>query len=355
MARMTIYLNAGGHGLPSAATRARLLTHARCEAEAGSLAALSMAEAELTQLRAKAARLVGTTPAQVALGHTTSQFWLAAIARLPLSGRRLLIAPHEWGNHLRHLRHVAPDLGLRLDILPRDEALDPAAWAARMDEDVAALLLPQVTSAQGLVYPVTRIAALPRPEQTLVIVDAAQSLGRIEVPQGWDVLAGTARKWLRGPRATALLALSPRASAVLGVQAAGLEPMDANVALRLGMAAALDQVLTMGVTQAGARLNDVAALFRRALGRDDRLAGWLAAGTPAGEQAPGHITLAVPASERARLAQALERAGIVAKWPDPAVEEPQAQLNPGVALLRITPHLDNDAAEAEALAAALAG
>lgn len=355
MTRMAIYLNAGGHGLPSAVTRARLLAHAVTEAEDGPLAAIEAAAAELAELRDKAARLLGTAPAQVALGNTTSQFWLAAMARLPLRGRRLLLAPHEWGNHLRYLRQIAPDLGLHLEILPVAEAMDPAAWAARMDEDVAALILPQVTSAQGLIYPVAAIAALPRPEQALVIVDTAQSLGRVEVPPGWDVVTGTARKWLRGPRTTAMLALSPRASAVLGTPATGLEPMDANIALRLGMGLALDQVLTRGIAETGAQLAGIATVFRQALAAQDRLGDWLAAGTPAGALAPGHVTLAVPSAERARLTQGLERAGIIAKWADPAVEEPQAPCGAGTELLRITPHLDNTAAEAEALAAALSG
>lgn len=352
---MTIYLNAGGHGLPVAATRARLLAHAVTEAEQGTLAAIDAAAAELAELRGKAARVLGTAPAQVALGNTTSQFWLAAMARLPLRGRRLLIAPHEWGNHLRYLRQIAPDLDLHLDILPVAEAMDPAAWAARLDEDVAALVLPHVTSAQGLIYPVGAIAALPRPAHTLVVVDAAQSLGRVELPAGWDVVTGTARKWLRGPRATAMLALSPRASTVLGTPAAGLEPMDANVALRLGMGRALDQVLTRGIAETGTQLAAIATAFRQILAAQDRLADWSATGTLAGAQAPGHVTLAVPCAERARLTQGLERAGIIAKWADPAVEEPQAPFNAGSALLRITPHLDNTAAEAEALAAALGG
>lgn len=352
---MPIYLNAGGHGLPSAATRRRLLDHARTEAEAGPLAALEQAGPELAALHGKAAVLLGISSQRVAIGHTTSQFWLAALARLPLAGRRLLIAPHEWGNHLRYLRHVAPGLDLRLDILPPEAALDPDAWAARLGEDVAALLLPHVTSAEGLIYPLAAIAALPRPEATLLVVDAAQSLGRVAVPPGWDVLAGTARKWLRGPRATALLGLSERAEAILGTSARGLEPMDANPTLRLGLGMALDQLAQSGLEATAARLSSIAAGFRTELQRDARPGDWLAAGTPATAQAPGHVTLAVPGDHRPLLSQRLERAGIIAKWADPAHEEPQSRPDPQIALLRITPHLDNSAPDAEALRAALSG
>lgn len=350
---MSIYLNAAGHGLPSDATRARMLDHARTEAQAGTLAATDAALPDLAELHQSAAGLLMARPGQVAIGNTTSQFWLAAVARLPLAGRRLLVAPHEWGNHIRYLRHVAPGLNLRLEVMPPADALDPAAWAARIDGDVAALLLPHVTSAQGLVYPLAQIAALPRPDTSLVVVDAAQSVGRLDLPPGWDVVAATARKWLRGPRATAMLALSARAETVLGIQVRGLEPMDANIGLRLGMNVALAEARAAGVPAIAARLTAMAQQIRQLLARGDRTGQWLQAGTPAAATAPGHITLAVPLEDKAAVSDRLLQAGITAKWADPAHEEPLSQPSATTALLRITPHLYSTAAEAEALAAAL--
>ncbi|MFT4014145.1 MAG: aminotransferase class V-fold PLP-dependent enzyme [Paracoccus sp. (in: a-proteobacteria)] len=358
-ARMSTYLNAGGHGLPSQAQRARLLAHARLEAEAGVLAAIDAAQPELAELRGKAARLLGTAPRRVGLGHTTTQFWLAALTRMPLGGRRVLLSPHEWGTHVRFLRQVAPDRGLRLDVIPESEALDPAAWAARIGPDLGAILLPHVTSARGLVYPVARIAALPRPEQALVLVDAAQALGRVQVgldELGADVVVSTGRKWLRGPRATAILALSDRAETVLGLEARALEPLDANLALRLGLNVALDEVLALGVPAHAAALARIALRFRAALAAHDRLAEWLDTGQ-GGEIAPGHVVLSVPLAEKPGIEARLQAAGILVKWPTPSVEEPlsQAARAQDRALLRITPHLYNDDAEAEALAAVLAG
>lgn len=356
---MSIYLNAGGHGLQSQATLTRQLSQLRAEAQDGTEAAAQAAAPDMARVRESAARLLGADPAQIALGNTTSQFWLAVVARLPLAGRRVLVAPHEWGAHIRFLQQVAPSLGLTLDVVPHAGALDPAAWAERIDDDLAAIILPHVTSAHGLVYPVGQVGALPRPDGALLVVDAAQSVGRAPATlQGLncDVLVTTVRKWLRGPRATAMLALSPRAEAALG-RAATLEPMDANATLRLGMGAALDQALDQGVAAIADDLRRISALFRDALSGDPELAQWLQAGRTDAEIAPGHITLSVPTSRRADLDARLSQARITLKWANPAREEPlsAAATDTDRAVLRITPHQYNTAAEAEALAAALKG
>ncbi|MFT3688513.1 aminotransferase class V-fold PLP-dependent enzyme [Paenirhodobacter sp.] len=354
---MPIYLNAGGHGLPSAETLERQRSQLQAEIRDGTVAAAEGATAAVAQVRTCAARLLGTGPARIALGNTTSQFWLAALARLPLARRRVLVAPHEWGSHVRYLQQIAPDLGLTLEPIPEAEAMDPSAWAARMDQDLAAIVLPHVTSVQGLIYPVAEIGALPRPDTTLLVVDAAQSVGRVPatLPElNCDVLVATARKWLRGPRATAMMALSPRAEVLLG-RAATIEPMDANVMLRLGMGAALAQTLDQGVTAIAAELSQISETFRDTLGQHAELAQWLEAGTPAVRTAPGHITLSVPAARCAAVDARLTAAGIRAKWANPAGEEPLSAAANGSRILRITPHQYNTAADAKALAAALTG
>ena len=355
---MAIYLNAGGHGLPSRATIACQLAHLNAAMRDGTHVAAAAAGTAIAEVRDSAARLMGIRPGQVALGTTTSQFWRAVLARLPIARRRLLIAPHEWGTHLRHLQRMAPDLGVRLDIVPEGEAMDPSAWAARIDDDLAAIMLPHVTSAQGLIYPVTEIGALSRPETVLVVVDAAQSVGRLPVQLpalNCDVLVATARKWLRGPRSTAMLGLSSRAEAVLG-KAAAFEPVDFNIALRLGMGAALEQAMDSGIPAVAADLLAIAATFRDRLGRHAELADWIGEGKPAGPVAPGHVTLSIPSSRCAAVDARLAGAGIVAKWARPGEEEPLSLLsgNRGRMTLRITPHRYNTADDAEALAAALA-
>ncbi|MGQ3671496.1 aminotransferase class V-fold PLP-dependent enzyme [Xanthobacter sp. TB0136] len=359
---MPVYLNAASHGLPERATRERLALEARRELEHPSLITTPQMQAALDDVRQSAARLLDAPAGQIVLGHTTTQTWLGAIARLPLAGRRIIVAPHEWGAHVRILRQMTRIYGLVLEVIPEEEAFAPEAWAARLDEDVAALILPMVTSAEGLRYPVEGIGALPRPPHTLLVVDGAQAFGRIAVSMaalGCDLLVGTARKWLRAPRTTALAALSPTGTRILGITAADLEPYDAHTGLRLALGVALDRALAHGLERISCGLAGREEALRAALVAA-QLERWLirpGEGRQAPPRAPGQVTLAIPAAERPRLEQNLQAARIIAKWCHPPFEEPLSgrATQPHLALLRLTPHLDNTDHEFETVARALRG
>ncbi|MEM8743146.1 MAG: hypothetical protein AAGF14_00775, partial [Pseudomonadota bacterium] len=97
MPSKTTYLNAASHGLPDEAVRERMRTHLRRESEAGPVVAVREAEDEIQSVRQKAGDLIGARPEQVALSQTTMSGWSAAVATLPLTGRRILVTPDEWG------------------------------------------------------------------------------------------------------------------------------------------------------------------------------------------------------------------------------------------------------------------
>ncbi|RWR05815.1 aminotransferase class V-fold PLP-dependent enzyme [Paenirhodobacter populi] len=354
---MPIYLNAASHGLPDRATLEAAKTRIEAELDHGTVLSEDAAQADLARARTAAARLLDAPGARTIFGTTTTQLWQAVIGRLPLNGRRILVSPHEWGANIRHLRHLASILDLGIDVVPEDEAFDPAAWRSRIDDRTAAILLPAVTSIEGLLYPVAAIGALPRPETALVIVDAAQALGRapVSMEAGCDVLLGTARKWLRGPRGTAVAALSPRAERTLGTGAMALEARDFNVAGRCALGVALNACLDAGVPAIAGRIAELERDLRGALaGRDISGAQVLAA---AGAHAPGTVVLSVAVAERDRIDNALREQDILAKWSLPATEEPLSRLAQvgDRAFLRMTPHLYNRGEEMRVVAGALAG
>ena len=343
---MTVYLNAASHGLPSPATRARVLAHLRAEDAVGPVAARDAATAELEAVRANAATLIGADARDVAFFPTTCSGWLATVIRLPLRGRRLLVAPHEWSDNVAALRLLAAQGGATVETLPpwRGDAPDLDAWAARIDEDVAAIFLPMVSSVTGRRYPVAAIGALPRPEGCRLVIDGAQALGQTPIDVatlGADVLAATCRKWLRGPRNTAILWTAP---AVRDAGQRPPEPTDWGVAQRLGLGVAIAEALETGVETIAARLAVLAEAVRAA-GAERGLPT-----ADGADPATGAVTLALPPALAQRLAPRLAGADIVAKFPDAAVDEPCAADAPeGAALLRVSPHLYNDPADIAAL------
>lgn len=338
------YLNAAGHGLPDRAVLDRMIRHLERETEIGAEAAAAEAATDLAATRDRAARLLGAPLEETGLASTTVATWLAIVARLDLAGKRVLVAPHEWGDNLRLLEGLARQSGAVIERLPMIDFADPdlGPWAARIDEDVAAICAPMVTSVTGHSYPVAAIGALPRPATTRFLVDAAQAVGQVPVQVGelgCDALVATTRKWVRGPRQTAVFWMSPS----LG-EPSPVEPMDANLALRLGQGEALRLVLEAPGETYGARLAPLTAQARaRAQAGGLRCLSHESACT-------GAVTLALPRSLQAPLTEALGKANIMAKWPMPWHEEPDSELAASdFAILRISPHVYNTADEIDAL------
>ena len=115
---MTIYLNACGHGLSDPAVAARMAVHLAREAEIGEArAALEVAD-ELEAVRGDAAALIGASVDETGLAPNTSAPWMAMVAQMPLAGRRVLVAAHEWGDNVLALRRIAANTGGSVEVIP---------------------------------------------------------------------------------------------------------------------------------------------------------------------------------------------------------------------------------------------
>ncbi|MEM9811036.1 MAG: aminotransferase class V-fold PLP-dependent enzyme [Pseudomonadota bacterium] len=325
----SLYLNACSHGLPDPACAEAVARQAlRPPGQADE-------EAELRERARRAcAALLDAGPAAVGLGTGTFSLWSTIMERLPARRGRILVAPHEWGDHVRWLQRLSARTGLVLDVVAGERGAlpGPAAWAARMDDDVLALCLPLVTSVDGLRYPAREIAALDRPTDALVVLDAAQALGRVPVAPGdlgCDVLVGTARKWLRGPRQTATVWLSSRAERVLGCDARSVEPFDLNAALLAGMRTAVSIALDRGIVAISQDIAQLDGLLRAELADADTV------------------------EVRPPVKACLHDRSIVAKWCDAGRDEPLSGAEPGVARLRFSPHAYNDVDNIASVANAL--
>jgi cysteine desulfurase len=86
----------------------------------------------------------------------------------------------------------------RLDL----DAFRPAVTA----DGVAAAAVMSANHEVGTLQPLEEVAALCAEAGVPLLVDAAQSLGRVPVPAGWSVLTGSARKW-GGPAGVGVLAV----------------------------------------------------------------------------------------------------------------------------------------------------
>ena len=86
--------------------------------------------------------------------------------------------------------------------------------------------LDHVPSHRGILQPAAEIAALCRAAGVPLVLDAAQSLGHVDTDLGADVVYGTSRKWLAGPRGVGVLIARPAIAAQL-TPALAPQPEDA--------------------------------------------------------------------------------------------------------------------------------
>jgi selenocysteine lyase/cysteine desulfurase len=146
-----------------------------------------------------------------------------------------------------------------------------------------------VPTNSGLVQPVEAIGEICRRREIPCLVDACQAVGQLAVDVGrvgCDYLAGTARKFLRGPRGIGFLYVAVRVLAAgaypitvdmhgatwtdpdaftLTPDARRFESWETSAALVAGTGAAADYALGVGIATAAARASALAAYARERL------------------------------------------------------------------------------------------
>ncbi len=284
--------NAGSALMPEAVVR-RIRDHLALEAEVGGYVAEERVTAEREAVRAAVAELIrAPAPEEVAFLANASDGLGRLIASVPLApGRTIATGYHEYVGNLLTIAArcrragteplVIPDRGdgrLDLDRLQR--------WIA--DGRVGLIVLSHIASSSGIVHDLAAVGRLAAAAGIPFLVDAAQSCGQVPVEVGaigCDMLVGTARKFLRGPRGVGFLwvagarlralepcylvnnsgGIGPDGAPHLRTDAGVFEAWEKNVAALLGFGAALAERKRWGPARIMARIAELAALLRREL------------------------------------------------------------------------------------------
>jgi selenocysteine lyase/cysteine desulfurase len=221
-----LHLNNAGAALLAQPTLDAMTGHLRLEAEIGGYEAAAAAQEAIGVTYSGIAGLLGGRADEVALFDNATHAWNAAFYSVPLSpGDRILTGRAEYGSNVLAYWQAARRAGAEVVVVPNDRhgQLDIAALARLVDDRVKLIGVSHVPTSGGLVNPAAEIGRIARDAGVLFLLDATQSVGQFPVDVdaiGCDLLTGTGRKFLRGPRGTGFL----------WVRTAALERLDPFVA-----------------------------------------------------------------------------------------------------------------------------
>ena len=139
----------------------------------------------------------GTTAAHLAV--------LGSLTARRRVGASYVVSAVEHSCVLAAARRHADDGGQVTTIgVNRTGAVDPEEYAAALRADTALASLQSANHEVGTVQPVDEVGAACRELGVPIHVDAAQSVGRTPLPDTWDLLSASARKW-GGPTGVGML------------------------------------------------------------------------------------------------------------------------------------------------------
>ncbi|WP_145906502.1 cysteine desulfurase/sulfurtransferase TusA family protein [Kitasatospora viridis] len=226
----------------------------------------------LDAARETVAEVLGARPDEVSFtagGTQAVQLGvLGALRGRRRTGRHLLHSAVEHSSVLHTAERHAADGG-EAESVPVDRLgrVDPARFAAAVRPDTALAVLQSANHEVGTVQPVAETAELLG--GVPLLVDAAQSAGRLPVPHGWSLLTASAHKW-GGPAGVGVLAVrkGTRFNSALPAdeREGGRVPGYVNVPAIVAAAASLRAVRD-GAAAENARLHALVERIRREVPR----------------------------------------------------------------------------------------
>jgi len=161
----------------------------------------------LDAARAGIAEVIGARPDELsfpASGTAAVQLGLlGAAAARRRTGSHLVVSAVEHSAVLHAAEaHPGEVTVVSVDRLGR---VDPAEFAAALRPDTALACLQSANHEVGTEQPVEAVALACQAARVPLLVDAAQSVGRVPVPPGWSILVASAHKWGGPPGVGVLL------------------------------------------------------------------------------------------------------------------------------------------------------
>ena len=288
--RIVHFNNAGASLMPEPVYRT-VVDHIKLERDIGGYEAESRAAGNLNAFYDNFAALLGVAADEIAYVENATRAWDMAFYALPLNrGDRILTHESEYVSNYLGFLHHSKSRGIEIDLVPSDGSgqIDVEAMARMVTADTKLVAITHVPTQGGLVNPAAEVGRVTKEFGLTYLLDGCQSVGqlRIDVQEiGCDILSGTGRKFLRGPRGTGFLYVSraiidrldppfidlraanwlSATEYTLAQGARRFENWESFIAGRLGLAKAVQYALDIGMDEIEKRVVELAKTLRERL------------------------------------------------------------------------------------------
>lgn len=234
------------------------------------------------------AQLLNASEDEVALVENATIAWQLAFHSFDFHpGDVVVTAEAEYAANYVTLLQARKRHGIEIRVCPSNEMgeIDTRSLEEMLDARVRLIALTWAPTNGGLMNPAKEVGRIARAHGIPYLLDACQAVGQVSVDVeelGCDFLAGTSRKFLRGPRGAGFLYVRRRMLEMvepplidhfgapwvsrdhyeLRPDAKRYESWENNYAARLGMGVAAEYAMTIGLDRIAARCTLLSRRFR---------------------------------------------------------------------------------------------
>lgn len=274
-----------------------LTNHLSLETQIGGYEAEAEAKPMLDNFYTGFAELLNADVSEIAYVENATRAWDMAFYSIPFSeGDRIITHESEYVSSYLAFLQLKKRKGIEIDVVPSDDSgqIDVEKISPLITGKTKAIAITHIPTQGGLVNPVVEVGRIAKAHGLIFLLDACQSAGQLKLDVSeiqCDLLSGTGRKFLRGPRGTGFLYVSNEILNELDPLfidlhsatwmdettyefepgARRFENWESNVAGRVGLARAVQYALDLGLPQIESRVKTLGSRLREQLAENGKI------------------------------------------------------------------------------------